>query len=115
MGLLFTAVGVAACLVGNTGGSVASILWTASQGLSLLGLMLLQLAGLALCFFALLGAAALRLRDARVLLPHDRAAQRRLFCCGELCPRATRSGLCGGAPRGNATQRRAGGATRRRS
>jgi len=96
MGLLFTAVGVAACLVGNTGGSVASILWTASQGLSLFGLMLLQLFGLALCFFGVLAAAALYLRDARVLLPHDRAAQRRLFCCGALCPKATRSSVWGG-------------------
>ena len=78
MGLLFTAGGVAACLVGNTGGSVASILWTASR-LSLFGLMLLQLAGLGLCFFGILACAALRLRDARVLLPHDRASQRRLF------------------------------------
>jgi hypothetical protein len=95
MGLLFTAAGVAACLVGNTGGSVASILWTASR-LSLFGLMLLQLAGLGLCFFAILACAALRLRDARVLLPHDRASQRRLFCCGELCPRAAPAGLWSG-------------------
>ena len=96
MGLLFTAVGVAACLIGNTGGSVASILWTASR-LSLFGLMLLQLAGLGLCFFGILACAALRLRDARVLLPHDRASQRRLFCCGELCPRATAAGLWSGS------------------
>jgi hypothetical protein len=95
MGLLFTAAGVAACLVGNTGGSVASILWTGSGDLSLFGLMLLQLAGLGLCFFGVLAAAAALLRDARVLLPHDRAAQRRLFCCGELCPRATRRSIWG--------------------
>jgi len=96
MGLLFTAIGVAACLVGNTGGSVASILWTASR-LSLFGLMLLQLAGLWLCFSAILACAAFRLKDARVLLPHDRASQRRLFCCGELCPRATAAGLWSGS------------------
>ena len=96
MGLLFTAIGVAACLLGNTGGSVASILWTASR-LSLFGLMLLQLAGLGLCFSAILACAALRLKDARVLLPHDRASQRRLFCCGELCPRATAADLWSGS------------------
>ena len=94
-GFLFTAAGVAAILIGNTGDSVTSILWTAAP-LSLFGLLLVQLAGLGAIFFAMLAAAAAYLGDARVILPHSRAAQRRLFCCGVLCPRAHRHGLWGG-------------------
>jgi hypothetical protein len=96
--LLFAIVGVVLALGGNSIGSVVSVYWT-GEGLSLFGLMVVQLAGLGACFFVILAAVAASTRDWRVVLPHSLPSQRRLFCLGTLCARATRRGACCPPPR----------------